>query len=487
MSTISWKSIEDLPEDFQELASPELESLAPIWQDQRGRLEKTGALSDFNARLRREWSIETGIIENLYSLDRGITEILIERGIEASLIPHGATDRPAEEIVAILKDHEDALDGLFDFVAHRRSLSTSYIKELHQVLARNQDAVAAIDETGRADSVPLIKGEWKQLPNNPTRPNGDIHEYCPPVHVAAEMDRLVALHQNHTAMKVPPDIEAAWLHHRFTQIHPFQDGNGRLARSLASLIMLRARWFPLVIDRDIRTQYLDCLESADAGDLAPLVQLFAEVEKHAFVKALNISEDVLKERVSLQQVISAAVERLQARFQGQLEKHKNVIVVSEKLKETARVKFTEVADQLKNEISQIQDQFNTSVDTNDETNSIWFRSQIVNLAKKYGYFADSGTYAAWVRLKIWEERPAEIVISFHSLGREFVGVVAASAFIEYRDRGEDGLVKVDGPYALSQSIFQCSFNESEKTVAKRFVGWLDEVILSGLDQWRRQL
>ena len=132
MSTISWKSIEDLPEDFRELASPELESLAPIWQDQRGRLEKTGALSDFNARLRREWSIETGIIENLYSLDRGITEILIERGIEASLIPHGATDRPAEEIVAILKDHEDALDGLFDFVAHRRSLSTSYIKELRQ-------------------------------------------------------------------------------------------------------------------------------------------------------------------------------------------------------------------------------------------------------------------------------------------------------------------------------------------------------------------
>ncbi len=125
MSTISWKSIEDLPEDFQELASPELESLAPIWQDQCGRLEKTGALSEFNARLQREWSIETGIIENLYSLDRGITEILIERGIEASLIPYGTTDRPAEEIVAILKDHEDALDGLFDFVARRRSLSTS--------------------------------------------------------------------------------------------------------------------------------------------------------------------------------------------------------------------------------------------------------------------------------------------------------------------------------------------------------------------------
>ena len=487
MSTISWKSIEDLPEDFRELASPELESLAPIWQDQRGRLEKTGALSDFNARLRREWSIETGIIENLYSLDRGITEILIERGIEASLIPHGATDRPAEEIVAILKDHEDALDGLFDFVAHRRSLSTSYIKELHQVLARNQDAVAAIDETGRAVSVPLIKGEWKELPNNPTRPNGKIHEYCPPVHVAAEMDRLVALQQNHTAMKVPPDIEAAWLHHRFTQIHPFQDGNGRLARSLASLIMLRARWFPLVIDRDIRTQYLNCMESADAGDLAPLVQLFAEVEKHAFVKALNISEDVLKEDVPRRQLISAAVERLQARYQQQFEKQKTVFEIAEKLKIIGKTKLMDVAKDLQSELDRIPGHFQTSVDASDDSNSYFFRYQIGELARQYGYFADSRTYVSWVRLKIREDRQAEVVISFHSLGTEFIGIIAASAFIEFRDRGEDGLVKIDGPYALSQNIFQCSFNESEKTVAKRFDGWLDEVILSGLDQWRRQL
>ena len=32
------------------------------------------------------------------------------------------------------------------------------------------------------------------------------------------------------------EIEATWLHHRFTQIHPFQDGNGRVARALASLV-----------------------------------------------------------------------------------------------------------------------------------------------------------------------------------------------------------------------------------------------------------
>lgn len=53
-------------------------------------------------------------------------------------------------------------------------------------------------------------------------------------------------------MEVSPEVEAAWLHHRFTQIHPFQDGNGRIARLLASLVFIKAGWFPLVVTRDDR-------------------------------------------------------------------------------------------------------------------------------------------------------------------------------------------------------------------------------------------
>ena len=45
------------------------------------------------------------------------------------------------------------------------------------------------------------------------------------------------LHRNHH--DVAPEVEAAWLHHRFTQIHPFQDGNGRIARALATLIFVK--------------------------------------------------------------------------------------------------------------------------------------------------------------------------------------------------------------------------------------------------------
>src|SRR5207237_7292696 len=96
--------------------------------------------------------------------------------------------------------------------------------------------------------------DWKKHSNNPTRPDGHIHEYCPPLHVAAQMDLLIGMHEQHSG--VPPEIESAWLHHRFTQIHPFQDGNGRVARALASLAAIRAGWFPLVIRRQDRAEYI---------------------------------------------------------------------------------------------------------------------------------------------------------------------------------------------------------------------------------------
>ncbi|MEX0696945.1 MAG: hypothetical protein WD099_05330, partial [Dongiaceae bacterium] len=186
--TLKWQHIEDLPHDWVSLASPELASLTPIWREQSDKLRGTGALQEFTERLHRRWAIETGVIEGLYTLDRGITQLLIEHGIEAALVPHGATDRPPEEVVRILQDQKEVVDGLFDFVKGERSLSESYIKELHAALTRNQRDVEAVDAANRLVKVPLERGKYKTRPNNPTRGNGTVHEYCPPEHVASEME-----------------------------------------------------------------------------------------------------------------------------------------------------------------------------------------------------------------------------------------------------------------------------------------------------------
>ena len=287
-----WAHIEDLHSP-SELLHKELAALALVWSEQRQRLATQEAYIQFQERLMREWAIETGLVERLYSFDRGITQLLIDHGIQAAAIPHGSVPNP-EATVAMISDHKAAVEGVFQFVKDERPLSTSYIKELHALMSRHQHTVDGVDSLGRRTSLELIHGDYKRQPNNPHRPDGTIHEYCPPEHVPAEMDRLISMHHAHT--DVAPEVEAAWLHHRFSQIHPFQDGNGRIARALATLVFVKAGWFPLVVRNTERARYIETLEDADSGNLKPLVDYFARLQKDEFVRALSIAKDVIDAR-----------------------------------------------------------------------------------------------------------------------------------------------------------------------------------------------
>lgn len=482
-----WKPIHDLPADWKPLASTDLATLAPIWTEQSRRMQSENLLQQFNTRLKREWAIETGIIEGLYSIDRGVTQILIERGIDASLMPHGTTDQPAELIVAILRDHQDALEGLFDFVANRRELSTSYIKEIHAALTRNQPTTTALDQFGRQIEVPLKRGEWKTLPNNPTRDDGTIHQYCPPEQTASEMDKLVKLHLEHTKAGVAPEVEAAWLHHRFTQIHPFQDGNGRVARVLASLIFLRGGWFPLVVTRDQRTQYITALEDADTGKIHNLVQFFGSIQKRSFLSALSLSTRVIETAAPARQVIASAAQLLKARFENRTEEQSSVFNLAKMLEQRVIEKFTGLSNEIRIELKSIKNKYNCFTDYSDNDRSHWFGRDVISVAGELGYFANIRRYSSWARLSIAEERQANIIISIHSIGRDFVGLLGASAFMTFRDTDEESSLASDGPIPLSAEVFQIAYNEQETLLSERFVEWLDKVVLLGLEQWRRQI
>ncbi len=270
---VAWKPIEGLAEP-QRLAVPELRAFTRLWQRQRARMQERDQLETFEEQLARRWSIETGVIERLYDISRGTTETLVKHGFIASLVAHGEATLDADELMEILGDHRGGLEMVMDVVAGNRAFGPGWVKEMHALLTRHQTHAAGRLEDGRRTQIPLLRGEFKVRPNNPMRPDGQVHEYCPPEHVRSEMDRLFAMF-----LAMPPglpEVRAAWLHHRFTQIHPFQDGNGRVARAIASFELIRGRLFPLVIERHERdTQYFPALEAADAGDLAPLVQLTA--------------------------------------------------------------------------------------------------------------------------------------------------------------------------------------------------------------------
>ncbi|MGC2698203.1 MAG: Fic family protein, partial [Candidatus Angelobacter sp.] len=199
----------------------------------------------------------------------------------------------------------DVLEGLFQFVKGNRPLSKSYIHELHAALLRHQDTTAVRDQFGNLFEAKLLKGKYKERPNNPQKTDGSMHQYCPPEQVDSEMERLLALHTEHEKKGVPVEIEAAWLHHSFTQIHPYQDGNGRVARALASLLFIKAGWFPVVVTREDRARYIDALELADEGNIQSLITFFLDIQKRALFQATQAVAD-LQPAETVDEVITSA-------------------------------------------------------------------------------------------------------------------------------------------------------------------------------------
>jgi Fic family protein len=468
-----WAPITDLPDDANALTEGELRSLQRVWDRQKVELSEQGALDEFEKRLRREWSIETGIIENVYTLDRGVTRTLIEKGIDAALIPHGASDRDGALVARIIQDHYDALDGMFDFVGGQRELTTGYVKELHAALLRNQVTYQVVDQLGRAFEKELEKGVYKVAPNSPTRPDGTVHEYCPPEHVPSEMDRLIGLHLEHARRGIPPEVEAAWLHHRFAQIHPFADGNGRVARALASLVFIKANLFPLVVKRDDWSRYIDALEAADGSDLRPLVRLFVDAQRVALVDASEIAFAAAPV-TSTGDAISAARERLIQRGRLPLNEWLRVKKTADALHGVAVRRLTGIAEQLTREIASLAQGFSFRAESAKFDSPSPIRAELVRQA---GQTADFEEYEASASLVLEAGRSDRVGLCFYAIGPRFRGFVGVLGYL------------FDGRNAtlLKEGGFQINYEESLDSAITRFCNWLERVIVAGLDQWRRTL
>jgi len=486
----NWQPIQDLPETWIELSHQGLDSLAKVWAERREVLTQAREYKIFMERLGRRLAIETGIIERLYTLDRGITQLLIEKGLDEVFVPHGATDKPVSQVMGLIRDQEAAIEGLFRFVKSERQLSTSYIKELHQALTAHQDHTEALDQFGRVGEVRLLRGAWKIQPNNPKRANGTFHVYCPPEQTAQQMEQLVAWHLDHLKQGVSPEVEAAWLHHRFTQIHPFQDGNGRVARCLATLVFIRAGWFPLVVTRDDRSAYIEALEQADAGDLKPLVDLFARAQQKEFLASLSLSEQVLAEGLSYKAAIQSVVEKLSSASElspSQADKYARM------LWDRGKNRFTKLKKELEMAMQNVR-QTNLRVlgdPFSPERPNAWrYRAEIISVAKHLDYYANLKDHYSWIILEInVQELKTCLLLSFHAIGRTYNGILGCSAcaFREFIEEDEEGLKrKVRGSIEpLSQTLFQFSHFDEAQNLKNRFDRWLNEVIDVGMTYWAK--
>jgi len=106
------------------------------------------------------------------------------------------------------------------------------------------------------------------------QPDGTIHHYVDPVHVAAEMAALCAWVETAEGTRHPV-VAAAVAHYNMVRIHPFDDGNGRGARILMNLVLLRAGFPPAVIRNEDRLAYLGAIRQDDGGTFAPFAEMVA--------------------------------------------------------------------------------------------------------------------------------------------------------------------------------------------------------------------
>ncbi|MDX2102204.1 MAG: Fic family protein [Alphaproteobacteria bacterium] len=475
----------DLDGDPSRLGASEIPGIKAVWKQQHDRLKGTRQLSDFTERLSREWAIETGVIENLYDIERGVTQTLIERGFQAELLTHGSTNRPHHYVIQLLRDQKDALDGVFDFIKQERTLSVSYIKELHAALLNSQQVTEGMDSQGRFVEIPLLKGQWKMQANYPVR-DGVTYTYCAPEHVAAEMDRLVDLHAKHSREDVPSDVKAAWLHHRFTQIHPFQDGNGRVARAIASLVLVKDGLFPLIITRDEKTAYIDALEQADNNNLKPLIELIVKLQIVQFRKASGISESMLQKQDvgSIIRGLTVAAARVAEQRQKSL---KRVFELAQSIVDNLKDRLDDLVPDITQALITIEFGATVNVMSSTAQTDHWYRAQIVQNAKFHlGYFADTSEYRSWVSLNMRWSRQAKLVFSLHGIGRPFNGSLICAPFMEFRDHDEEGEMRVSF-VPVAQEGFVFFYNETESRLLERFADWRESVLKVAFEELSRNL
>jgi len=490
---MAYTAISNFP-DVSKLTFPELDALANVWAERRAELEGTGAYFDFLRKLQREWAIETGIIERLYVWDRGVTQQLIEQGIEASIIAHhgGVSQEKAAHIQAIIGDQLSIVDGLFAYVKGQEPLSEHFIRGLHAKFTANQDTTEAMTRDGQIIEVRLLKGEYKKQPNNPKRTDGTLHEYCPPELTGDEMQRLVQMYRE-AEEHVHPVVRSAWLHHRFTEIHPFQDGNGRVARALATLVFLRAGMFPLVIREADREEYISALEKADSGDLTPLCALFARRQRDAILKALGLEQQVQQSQYA-DQIIASAVTVLKDRFAREAAPLLSKVQdYAAHLENISQKRFEQLAKQLDARLRPLTPlghrhyhAYSSRSSAEPDTRR-YFYHQIVSTAKRVGYFANLETRREWVRLSILTDQTFDYVLSVHGLGSGDSGVLAVSAFSYIRAPKEEGGSEIANLHPASPDLFQFNYAEPLESIVKRFEEWIESSIAIALAEWKRTI
>lgn len=143
-------------------------------------------------------------------------------------------------------------------------LTQNFIRILHKTLLREDYTVYRNLPGGQTTSYVIHARQYKTRPNSVITRYGDRFEYASPEETPALMTDLVDWYNEaEQSGKYTPVELAAIFHYRYIRIHPFEDGNGRIARLMANYILSRHGYPMIVVRSRKKNDYLEALHKTD--------------------------------------------------------------------------------------------------------------------------------------------------------------------------------------------------------------------------------
>ena len=143
-------------------------------------------------------------------------------------------------------------------------LTQNFIRALHKTLLREDYTMYRNLPGGVQTCYVIHAGQYKTRPNSVITRYGDRFEYASPEETPSLMADLVDWYNKaEQDGKLSPVELAALFHYRYIRIHPFEDGNGRIARLMVNFILTRHNYPMIVVRSRKKSEYLEALHQAD--------------------------------------------------------------------------------------------------------------------------------------------------------------------------------------------------------------------------------
>jgi Fic family protein len=270
----------------------ELDALRPLSHEVERRVLQ---------KLRLDWNYHSNHLEG-NSLSYGETRALILHGLTAQ-------GKPLKDHFEIT-GHNEAILWVEDLVQKRQPLTEAVIRQLHTLILKEDHHVEAQTEDGVPTRLLVEVGKYKTLPNHVKTITGEIVFFTTPLDTPQEMQELMEWYRT---SEENPVLLASLFHYRLIRIHPFSDGNGRVARLVMNFILMMHGFPPVIVKTEEKNLYLSALRAADAGE----IQSFVEYVAANLVKSLDLMLSAARgESIEEPNDIEKELALLKQRFQG---------------------------------------------------------------------------------------------------------------------------------------------------------------------------